>query len=154
MRSVGGHTCLSRRLMPRVLCIVITVIACNGHAKPKSIGSDHPVLDSLVTRYPCKHDAIVSNEVAPLTEEQRCALVEAGFRAIASGRGAPSGVMVSDTARIRGATIWRFAFRDTNERPSITYWSIDYDVGDPARTPTVRIDALTGQIDVGRASNP
>jgi hypothetical protein len=86
--------------------------------------------------------------------EQRCALVEAGFGAIASGLAASSGVVVSDTGKIRGATITRFAFRDTSERAGNTYWSIDYDIGDPVRGPTVHIDASTGKVTAGLAPNP
>jgi hypothetical protein len=116
--------------------------------------SANHVLDSLVSTYPCRHGGIVTRAVTPLTAGQQCALVEAGIWAIASGRGVQSGARPSDSARIRGATITRFAFRDTAEDPRTTYWSIDYDVGDSTRTPTVHIDAVTGHIEIGQAPHP
>lgn len=143
------------RCVPPIVCVLmISISGCEEHQHASSVGANRRVLDSLVSMHPCTSRSISIKGASSLSRNQRCALVDVGFIAVASGLSTPTGVMSFDTTRIRGATITRFAFRDTSERASTTYWSVDFDTGDPAWTPTVHIDALTGKVTAGLAPNP
>jgi hypothetical protein len=85
-----------------------------------------------------------------LDAQQRCALVAAGYRAVASGAHEATGVPASDTAAIAAAAVRRFDFPDLDGGDTTSYWSVDFELRERPYAVQAQVDVRTGAVTVGR----
>lgn len=114
----------------RDILLAMTVLIGAGCQDGKQSSSDAASddtssIDVRMTAARCSGVAFPLEGAVPDSDRDKlCAAVRTAVAAMAEGRGAPE-FNPRDTARIVGARVSYFAFRDTAERALAPYWSVD-----------------------------
>lgn len=141
---------------PRIAAALLALCALAESCRTKQDdGAQRRVLARLVAQYPCAQTLppIADSSSDTLSKDQRCALVGAALRAVASA--APgSGVDPQDTSVISGALLTPLSSADSLGRRLNAYWIVSFAMTGRPYDGEVWIDRKTGESSVHRTHKP